>query len=157
MIDKNIFIKSMEEIEKAFLKDEKFNDALDEYNNDSYHCFLPSALLFEKGCVSFLTYSLGLDPKNDEDMELVFWFVYDCKFGKEKDQAVVSVTNKQKETKEYHLKDSGDFYDFVKDLVEDRKNGCNKEDNNKEDNKNSENKKRKFFIKKGDFKEDCYN
>ena len=133
MIEKSLFVKSMEEIQKAFDKEETFNNALDEYDDGNYHSFLPNRILVEKAVVPFITQSLGLDPKNDDDIELVMWFIWDCDFGREEINSEISLTDKEeKEEKKFILKNSGDFYDFVKTLLEERqKDGNNKESDNK--------------------------
>ena len=138
MIDKNTFIKAMGKIQKAFDKEEAFNNALDEYDDGNYHCFLPSRVLVEKAFVPFITYSLGLDPKNEDDVELVMWFIWDCDFGREENNSEVSLTDKkekkEKKEKKFILKNSGDFYDFVKTVLEEKHqtDGNNKESNNKQ-------------------------
>lgn len=134
MIEKSIFVKSMEEIEKIFQKEDKFNNALDEYDDGNYHCFVPSHILVERAVVPFITQSLGLDPENNDDIELVMWFIWDCDFGREESNSKISLTDKkEKEEKKFTLKNSGDFYDFVKTLLEERqKDGNNKESNNKQ-------------------------
>ena len=153
MIDKNIFIKSMEEIEKAFLKDEKFNDALDEYDEGNYHCFVPSHILVEKAVVPFISESLGLDPTNENNIEFVKWFIWDCNFGRESENhkyklgeepSRVSLEvfneNNEKVIKEYVLRNSGDFYDFVELWLkgQNKVNG-NEENNNKNNEKEKDN------------------
>ncbi len=134
MIEKSIFVKSMEEIEKIFQKEDKFNNALDEYDDGNYHCFVPSHILVERAVVPFIAQSLGLDPENNNDIELVMWFIWDCDFGREESNSEISLTDKEeKEKKKFVLKNSGDFYDFVKTLLEERqKDGNNKESNNKQ-------------------------
>ena len=133
MIEKSLFIKSMEEIQKAFDKEETFNNALDEYDDGNYHCFLPNSILVEKTFIPFITYSLELNPKNKDDIELVMWFIWDCDFGREESNSEISLTDKEKkEEKKFILKNSGDFYDFVKLLLEERqKDGNNKESDSK--------------------------
>ena len=134
MIEKSLFVKSMGEIQKAFDKEEAFNNALDEYDDGNYHCFLPTRIIIEKAIVPFITQVLGLDPKNDDDIELVMWFIWDCDFGREESNSEISLTSKdEKEEEKFILKDSGDFYDFVKKLLEERQ----KDGNNKKDNKNN--------------------
>lgn len=133
MIEKSLFVKLMGEIQKAFDKEETFNNALDEYDDGNYHCFLPNRILVERAVVPFITQSLGLDPENNDDIELVMWFIWDCDFGREESNSEISLTDKkEKEEKKIILKESGDFYDFVKTLLEERqKDGNNKESDNK--------------------------
>lgn len=133
MIEKSLFVKLMEEIQKAFDKEKTFNNALDEYDDGNYHFFLPNRILVGKAVVPFIIQSLGLDPKNDDDIELVMWFIWDCDFGREESNSEISLTDKEeKEEKKFILKNSGDFYDFVKTLLEERqKDGNSKESDNK--------------------------
>lgn len=153
MIDKNIFIKAMEEIQKAFDKEETFNAALDEYDEGNYHCFVPSHNLVEKAVVPFIAESLGLDPTNDNNIEFIMWFIWDCNFGRESEnhnyklgeepcRATLEVFNENNEKviKEFVIRNSGDFYDFVELWLKGQiKTNGNEEnnDNNKEEKDNN--------------------
>ena len=149
MLNKPLFIKSFEAIEKEFKKEDAFNNALDEYNDDVYHCFLPARKLLEKAFVPFIIYALDLDPNNSLDEELVLWFLFDCDRGHDTQLAHISIQvtgeDGKKEEKEFQVVTPGAFYDFVKIMLEERekdaRNNKNKKDNSKNSVKDNVNKK----------------
>lgn len=110
MLEKNLFVKAMEEIQKAFDKESSFNDALDKYDNENYHCFLPCRLLVERSFIPFILYALDLDPTSDSDTESILWFIYDTNFGRDEKLNSVLVDDKW-----YQISSAADFYDFISD------------------------------------------
>lgn len=144
-MEKSLFVKLMGKIQKAFDKEETFNNALDEYDDENYHCFLPNRILVERAVVPFITQSLGLDPEKTTDTGLIEWFIFDCDFGRKADtenkneeekicEVSIELTTKKNEKveKAFVIHNSGDFYDFVKTLLEERqKDGNTKESDNK--------------------------
>ena len=119
MLEKERFIKIIEQIRLLFVKEDAFNDALDEYDPDSYHCFLPSHKMFDEVAAPLLVDAIGLDSNNEDDMELFYWWLYDTEFGTK--QALVTETLSDGTEKEYNLKDAAAFWDYVANLVGSRK------------------------------------
>lgn len=132
MISKKDFIHIIHELQVAFDKEEDFNKALDAYDSDNYHCFLPVHILAERTTIPLLLHCLE-ECKIDE--ETLFWFCWDIDFGRDENEKYKTITceNEDGETKDFVINSAEDFYNYLIYTLEEDKNANNSD--NKKDNK----------------------
>lgn len=114
MFTKEKFVNIIKKYQELEEKDEKFNQALDEYDADNYHCFLPSVLAFETIGYELLGYALGLDMENREDEDLLGWYIYESECGtKRGSDKIIEIDSTTGEEKQYDVSTPEGFYDYV--------------------------------------------
>ena len=136
MISKEDFIHIVHELQVAFDKEENFNKALDTYDPDNYHCFLPVHILAERTVVPLLLHCFDGGEINEE---LLFWFFWDIDFGREENEKYKTIINQNEDGKEkkFIINSPENFYDYLIYTLEEDKNANNSD--NKKDNKEDNN------------------
>ena len=134
MISASKFIQIMTQAQELFEKEEQFNQALDEYDDGNYHCFLPSSIFFDKVTVPLISYAFDLPndlttQEEDNLIDLLCYFIYEAEWGTKKGFDTIDEIVDGK-TKTYSIASLGEFYDYFVKIVEDMKNGRNKKDHN---------------------------